>query len=133
MFRPARDPPRRHSSLWGPRLFPRPFGRTRSKRFARFSEIVSADEPPEKSVQLIVRGTLAALPLEGVIDFAAEKARLAKEIAKLKSEAGKMKPSSAMRISSARAPEEVVEENRERLAEALARAEKLEAAAARLG
>ncbi|WOJ88187.1 valine--tRNA ligase [Methylocapsa polymorpha] len=102
------------------------------KRLARLSEISFAAEPPEKSVQLIVRGTLAALPLEGIIDFDAEKARLVKEIAKLKGDAGKIEAKLGNADFVARAPEEVVEENRERLAEALARAEKLEAAAARL-
>ena len=38
-----------------------------------------------------------------------------------------------MLTSSARAPEEVIDENRERLSEALSRVEKLEAARARLG
>jgi len=102
------------------------------KRLARLSEVSFVAEPPEKSVQLIVRGTLAVLPLEGIIDFDAEKARLAKEIARLKGDAGKIEAKLGNADFVARAPEEVVEENRERLAEALARAEKLEAAAARL-
>ncbi len=52
------------------------------KRLARLSDISFASEPPEKSVQIIVRGTVAALPLQGIIDFDAEKIRLAKEIGK---------------------------------------------------
>ena len=60
------------------------------KRLARLSDISLAAEPPEKSVQMIVRKTLAALPLQGIVDIAAEKARLAKEIAKLTGEAGKI-------------------------------------------
>ncbi len=103
------------------------------KRLARLSEISFAAEPPAHSVQLIARKTLAALPLEGIIDFAAEKARLAKEIVKLKSEAGKIEAKLGNADFVARAPEEVVEENRERLADALARADRLEAALARLG
>ena len=39
--------------------------------------------PPQGAVQLIVRGEIAALPLKGVIDFAAEKARLEKEMARV--------------------------------------------------
>src|SRR5262249_58954455 len=46
------------------------------RRLARLSDISLADRPPQGAVQLIVRGEVAALPLKGVIDFAAEKARL---------------------------------------------------------
>ncbi len=51
------------------------------KRLARVSEISSAAAAPQGSVQLLVRGEVAALPLIGVIDLAAERARLAKEMA----------------------------------------------------
>jgi valyl-tRNA synthetase len=103
------------------------------KRLARLSEISFLPETPEKSAQMIVRNTLAALPLRGIIDVEAEKARLSKEIAKLKSEADKIEAKLGNTDFIARAPEEVVEENRERLAEALSRAEKLAAALASLG
>jgi valyl-tRNA synthetase len=102
------------------------------KRLARLSEISFAPEAPEKSVQMIVRKTVAALPLQGVVDLGAEKSRLAKEIAKLTGEAGKIEGKLNNADFVARAPEEVVEENRERLAEALSRVEKLKAALARL-
>jgi valyl-tRNA synthetase len=102
------------------------------KRLARLSDISFAPEPPEKSVQIIVRGTVAALPLQGIIDFEAEKIRLAKEIGKLQGDAKKIEAKLGNADFVARAPEEVVEENRERLAEAQARASKLEAALARL-
>ena len=52
------------------------------KRLARVSEISSAATAPQGSVQLVVRGEVAALPLIGVIDIAAERARLAKEMQK---------------------------------------------------
>jgi valyl-tRNA synthetase len=102
------------------------------KRLARLSEISFAPEAPEKSVQMIVRKTLAALPLHGIVDLEAEKSRLAKEIAKLTGDAGKIEAKLNNADFVARAPEEVVEENRERLAEAFSRVEKLEAARARL-
>ena len=102
------------------------------KRLARLSEISFAAEAPEKSVQMIVRKTLAALPLHGIVDLEAEKSRLAKEIAKLTGDAGKIEAKLNNADFVARAPEEVVEENRERLAEAFSRVEKLEAARARL-
>jgi valyl-tRNA synthetase len=103
------------------------------KRLARVSEISFAQQPPEKSVQLLVRKTVCALPLEGIIDLQAENARLAKEIAKLSSEAAKLEAKLNNADFIARAPEEIVEENRERLVEALSRRDKLNAALARLG
>ncbi|ACK50635.1 valyl-tRNA synthetase [Methylocella silvestris BL2] len=103
------------------------------RRLARLSEISFAKEAPDQSAQFIVRGVAAALPLSGVIDFAAEKARLAKEIGKCEAEAKKIDAKLGNADFVARAPEEVVEENRERLEEARARAEKLGAALKRLG
>ncbi|MGY4469838.1 hypothetical protein ACVWWK_005547 [Bradyrhizobium sp. LB9.1b] len=51
------------------------------KRMARLSDISFADHAPDGAVQLLVRGEVAALPLKGVIDVAAERTRLDKEIA----------------------------------------------------
>ncbi len=102
------------------------------KRLARLSEISFAAEVPRQSVQVIVRKTLAALPLQGIIDLDAEKARLTKEIAKLSGEAQKIEAKLNNADFVARAPEEIVEENRERLAEALSQVEKLGVARARL-
>ncbi|HEY8063787.1 MAG TPA: valine--tRNA ligase [Methylosinus sp.] len=103
------------------------------RKLARLSQISFVDAAPKSSAQLIVRGVLAAIPLEGVIDFAAEKTRLAKETAKLEGEAKKIEAKLGNADFVARAPEEVVEENRERLEETRARIEKLTAAAKRLG
>lgn len=102
-------------------------------RLARLSEISFSSKAPEKSAQLIVRSTLAALPLAEIIDIGAEKARLSKEMAKLKADADKIEAKLRNADFIARAPEEVVEENRERLAQALMRREKLAAALASLG
>ncbi|WP_026599412.1 valine--tRNA ligase [Methylosinus sp. sav-2] len=103
------------------------------RKLARLSQIGFVDAAPKSSAQLIVRGVLAAIPLEGVIDFAAEKVRLAKETAKLEGEAKKIEAKLGNADFVARAPEEVVEENRERLEETRERIEKLTAAAKRLG
>ncbi|MGB8277899.1 MAG: valine--tRNA ligase [Methylovirgula sp.] len=103
------------------------------KRLARLSEISFGSEAPAQAAQLIARGTLAALPLAGIIDFAAEATRLKKDIEKLTAEAKKIEAKLGNEDFIARAPEEVVEENRERLAEAAERREKLAAALARLG
>jgi valyl-tRNA synthetase len=66
------------------------------------------------------------------IDLAAERARLTKEVGGLTGEIAKIsgKLNNADFVS--RAPEEVVEENRERLADAQAARDKLQAALSRL-
>jgi valyl-tRNA synthetase len=51
------------------------------RRLARIAGIDFVDAAPAGSVQLLVRGEIAALPLKGVIDLAAERARLEKEMA----------------------------------------------------
>ena len=102
------------------------------KRLARLSEISFADAAPRGAVQTVVRGHVAALPLEGIIDLAAEKTRLAKEIGKFEGEVKKIDAKLGNADFIKRAPEEVVEENRERRAEAVARIEKMQAALARL-
>jgi valyl-tRNA synthetase len=81
---------------------------------------------------MIVRGALVALPLEGIIDISAEKVRLEKEIAKLDGEVKKIDAKLGNADFVARAPEEVVEENRERRADAVSRIEKMSAALKRL-
>ncbi|HQN50057.1 MAG TPA: hypothetical protein PK913_03235, partial [Phenylobacterium sp.] len=80
-----------------------------------------------------VEGATLALPVAEFIDLAAEKARLAKEIAKLDSDVAHVMKKLGNPDFLARAKEEVIEENRERLAEAEAAKAKLAASLARLG
>jgi valyl-tRNA synthetase len=70
--------------------------------------------------------------LADVIDIAAERARLAKERDKALAEAKKVAAKLGNADFVARAPEEVVEENRERLAAYEAEAARLDAALARI-
>lgn len=102
------------------------------KRLARISDISFADAAPKSSIQLLIRGETAALPLEGVIDLDAERARLAKEIQKLDVEVGKIDAKLGNADFIRRAPEEVVDEQRERREEALTRKAKMEEALGRL-
>ena len=67
------------------------------------------------------------------IDLAAERARLTKEISGLASETDKLAKKLGNPDFVARAPEEVVEENRDRLAEAETAKAKLQAALSPLG
>lgn len=102
------------------------------KRLARISEISFADAAPKSSIQLLIRGEVAALPLEGVIDLDAERARLAKEIQKIDVDVSKIDAKLGNADFIKRAPEEVVEEQRERRDEALTRKAKMEEALGRL-
>ena len=72
------------------------------------------------------------LPLAAVIDLAAERARLAKARGAAEAEARKIAGKLANADFVSRAKEEVVEENRERLAAAEAEMARLDAALARI-
>ena len=56
------------------------------RRLARLSSLSVAKAVPPGSIQLVVRGEVVALPLKGVIDFAAEEARLGKELGRVDSD-----------------------------------------------
>jgi len=77
------------------------------------------------SVTFVLEGATVALPLEGVVDLPAEASRLAKEIAKLDAEMGKMDAKLNNTEFVRKAPEEVVEELRERRADAASSSAKL--------
>ncbi|TLG78247.1 valine--tRNA ligase [Methylocystis sp. B8] len=102
------------------------------RKLARLSRLGFAEAAPKSSAQLLVRGGVAAMPLEGVIDLSAEKARLAKEIGKLEGELKKLDAKLANEGFLAKADEEVIEEHRDRREETAARIEKLNAALTRL-
>ncbi len=69
-----------------------------------------------------------ALPLAGVIDMEAERARLTREIEKSRAEIRKIDAKLANESFVAKAPPEVVEENRERKTDFEATVKKLQAA-----
>jgi valyl-tRNA synthetase len=102
------------------------------KRMARLSDISFADRAPEGAVQLLVRGEVAALPLKGVIDLAAEKTRLDKEIAKADADIKRVDAKLGNEKFVANAPEEIVEEEKEKREAAVARREKIVEALKRL-
>ncbi len=102
------------------------------KRLARVSEISSAATAPQGSVQLVVRGEVAALPLKGVIDLAAERARLAKEMQKADADIARSDAKLNNPKFMERAAEEVVEEEKEKREEAVARKAKIAEALERL-
>jgi valyl-tRNA synthetase len=103
------------------------------RRMGRVSEIQAVEAAPRSSVQLLVRGEAAALPLEGIVDLAAERVRLRKDKERLLGEVAKIDQKLGKPDFVSRAPEEVVEEQRERREEALARIAKIDEASNRLG
>jgi valyl-tRNA synthetase len=102
------------------------------KRLARVSEVQFADRMPEGSVQFLVRGENAALPLKGVIDLAAERARLQKELAKAESDIQRVDQKLNNPKFVANAAEDVVEGEKEKREEAQARRTKILEALERL-
>ena len=87
---------------------------------------------PRGSIPYVVQGATFALPVAEFIDVAGERGRLGKEIASLGGDIERTSRKLGNPAFVSRAPEEVVEENRERLAEAEATRSKLQAALQRL-
>jgi valyl-tRNA synthetase len=103
-------------------------------RLARLSGIACAErEVRSGAVQLVIEEAVFVLPLADVIDLAQERARLQKEIQRLSGDLDKLEKKLSNQDFIARAPEDVVEEQRERHREALAARAKLAEALARLG
>ena len=92
-----------------------------AKRMARLSEISFVDTVPDGAVQLLVRGEAVALPLKGVIDFAAERGRLEKELGKADADIKRVDAKLSNEKFVANAKEEIVEEEREKRETAVAR------------
>jgi valyl-tRNA synthetase len=104
------------------------------RRLARAASVAPlAGEMPKGSAQAVVDEATVILPLADVIDLAAERARLVKERGKATSEAEKIAKKLANEDFVSCAPEEVVEENRGRLAAAEAEVARLDAALRRIG
>jgi valyl-tRNA synthetase len=102
------------------------------KRLARVADISFTDIAPQGSLQLLVRGEIAAIPLKGVIDLGAERARLEKELAKAEADIKRVDAKLGNADFVARAPEEVIDEQREKRDEADARKTKILEAIERL-
>ncbi len=85
-------------------------------RMARASEVRAlSGEAPRNSAQMGLDEAVIVLPLEGLIDLAAERSRLTREKGKAETELKKVEAKLGQPDFIARAKPEVVEENRERL------------------
>ena len=103
------------------------------ERLARIEALSFAPPPAGGSAQIVVEGRTYALPLEGVIDLAAEKARLSKAAEQAEKEAAALNGRLSNPGFVERAKPEAVEKAREDHAARTAEAERLRAALARLG
>ncbi len=103
------------------------------ERLARVEAIEAAAAAPKSALQIVVGEATYALPVGDVIDLAAESARLQKEIKKLADEVGKIDAKLGNANFVARAPEDVVEEQRERRQQAEQTRARLATALQRLG
>ena len=102
------------------------------ERLARVEDIAVADAAPKGSFQLVLDEAIYFLPLGDVIDVAQETARLEREVAKFNDEIAKLVKKLGNENFISRAPVEVVEENRERLADFKLSRDKLKEALERL-
>ncbi len=100
---------------------------------ARLEKAEITDTIPKGSAQFVIGEAVAALPLGDVIDFGKERARLQKELQKAEVEIARFNAKLSNAEFVARAPEEVIEEQREKRADAEALAARLKEAVARLG
>ena len=102
-------------------------------RLARLKSVTVTDGPvPDGAAQAVAGGLTIAMPLADVIDLSAERDRLNKELTKVRGEIDKITRKLGNEQFMAKAPEAVVAEQRSRLDDAQANAEKIEQALARL-
>jgi valyl-tRNA synthetase len=99
---------------------------------ARLGDVAEADAAPAGSAPFTLGEATASVGIADFIDLAAERARLTKEIAAQDADIERTNRKLGNPDFLAKAKEEVVEENRERLAEAQAARAKLQAALGRL-
>ncbi|MBB5515417.1 valyl-tRNA synthetase [Rubricella aquisinus] len=102
------------------------------ERLARVVDVTFAEAAPKGAVTLPIEGAEACLPLAGLVDVAAETARLTKALDKVEKEIGGLEKKLANEKFLAKAPEDVVAEQRERLVTAGDEAAKLRLALARV-
>lgn len=101
-------------------------------RLARLNGVRFGDTTPEGSAQIIIGEAVACMPLKGVIDIDAEKQRLTKDIGKVEQDIAKINGKLGNEKFIARAPDDVVAQERARLQEANEKRDMLQSAIERL-
>jgi valyl-tRNA synthetase len=102
------------------------------RRLARVESITHADVPPKASAQIVLGDATVCLPLGTLIDLSAEAKRLQKELAKVTEEVARVRNKLSNERFVANAAAEIVEAEREKLAEFQAAQERLNRALARV-
>ena len=102
------------------------------RRLARIESLTEAEKAPKGAITIAVEGGTFAIPLDGVIDIAEEKARLSKTLEKLEKDLNGLRGRLSNPAFMASAKEEVVDETRDKLEQGEDEAGKLRAALARL-
>jgi valyl-tRNA synthetase len=102
------------------------------RRLARVETINLVHAPEKGAVQIVLGEATLSMPLAGVIDIAAERTRLAREVEKAAREIARIEAKLGNEQFMAKAKEEVIEEQRERLVEATQIRARTEAALTRL-
>ncbi len=97
-------------------------------RMTRLKSIKHVEEAPKGSIQTVVGQTTLILPIADIIDLDAERARLSKAIGKLDQDISKIDAKLGNKKFIQNAPEDVIEEQKARKDEVLAKREKLEQA-----
>ncbi len=103
------------------------------KRLARLASIEPGAVPGKGSVQIVLGEATLSLPLAGVIDLDAERSRLCRELDRIGKDIAKIEGKLGNADFVAKAKEEVVEEQRERLSDAIALRKKIVEILRRLG
>ncbi|WP_287295776.1 valine--tRNA ligase, partial [Mesorhizobium sp.] len=101
-------------------------------RLARVGDISLVDTAPKGSAQIVLNEATICLPLGSLIDLAAEATRLQKELVKVTEEIARLHKKLSNDKFVANAPEDVVEAEREKLAEYREAQEKLSVALTRV-
>ena len=102
------------------------------KRFARIESLTAVDTMPKGTAALAVSGGAFGIPLDGIIDVAAEKARLEKTLGKLAKELGGLRGRLNNPKFADSAQAEVIEETKANLALREDEESKLKGALARI-
>jgi valyl-tRNA synthetase len=100
---------------------------------ARLASISLADDVRANAAQFVVGEAVAALPLGDVIDLAKERGRLLKELERARSDIAKIDAKLGIADFIARAPEDVIDEQKEQRVEAEALTTRLSEAVRRVG
>ncbi|MCF6321697.1 MAG: valine--tRNA ligase [Rhizobiaceae bacterium] len=101
-------------------------------RLARVESIELAITAPKGSAQIVIDDATYCLPLEGIVDFSEERSRLENELKNLDQEISRLDKKLSNERFVANAPDEVVKNERAKLAQYQSQKDKISAAFARI-